>query len=174
MPASYATMPMPWLEAMTILGLAYSDLQDLVAIRRAWKLQLRKCHPDKNQLTSGDATIQTQRMNEAKDVLVVRVKENYDEARWREEMARKREFFERELEREQVLLDRAIRQREDERRLDELWRSKAQASPFEWIREEIRLADEQHAQAAKEREEAFKRPFARLWSSCYGKKARSK
>jgi curved DNA-binding protein CbpA len=167
-------MPMPWLEAMTILGLAYSDIQDLVAIRRAWKTQLRKCHPDKNQLTSGDATIQTQRMNEAKDVLVVRVKENNDDARWREELARRREFLERELVREQALLDRVIRQHEDERRLDELRRSKAQASPFEWIREEIRLADERRAQAVKEREEAFKKPFTRLWSSCYGKKARSK
>ena len=159
MPASYATMPMPWLEAMTILGLAYSDIQDLVAIRRAWKLQLRKCHPDKNQLTSGDATIQTQRVNEAKDVLVARTKENDDDAGWREEMARKR----RELERRRKILQ------QERERLD-----REHENFYKWIREETCLAKERQAQAEKEREEAFKRPFARLWLSGCRKKARTK
>jgi hypothetical protein len=143
---------MSWLEAMTILGLAYSDLQDLVAIRGAWKLRLRKCHPDKNQLTTGDATMQTQHVNEAKDVLVARVEENDNDAIWREEMATRS----RDLERLREFL-----QRERERLSREL-------------SEGIRLAKERRAQAEKEREDAFKRPFERMWLNNCRKKARSK
>jgi curved DNA-binding protein CbpA len=56
-------------EAIRILGLSLSDRFELSAIVSAWKRKIRHTHPDKNGHTP-DATENTQRLNEAKDVLV--------------------------------------------------------------------------------------------------------
>lgn len=56
-------------EAIRILGLSPSDMFDLSAIVSAWKRKIRHTHPDKNGHAL-DATEKTQRLNEAKDVLV--------------------------------------------------------------------------------------------------------
>ena len=58
-------------EAMDVLGLSFSELSDESAIRRMWKLRIKKAHPDKNQ--GEDTTELTQRLNEAKDMLLDRV-----------------------------------------------------------------------------------------------------
>jgi curved DNA-binding protein CbpA len=68
-------MSLNWIEAMTILGLTFKESLDIHAIRRAWKIHIMKVHPDKNQLSGDDATRQTQRINEAKDTLIARIKE---------------------------------------------------------------------------------------------------
>lgn len=60
-------------EALTLLGLSWSDKDCTQAITRAWKLKLLCAHPDKN--SSCDAVQQTQRLNQAKEVLLANLKE---------------------------------------------------------------------------------------------------
>jgi len=55
-------------EAVTLLGLSWSDRNNVQAINRAWKQKLLLVHPDKS--TSCDATERTQQLNQAKEVLL--------------------------------------------------------------------------------------------------------
>ena len=55
-------------EALSLLGLSWKDRDNHTKIKEAWKNKVRLVHPDKN--TISNATEQTQRLNEAKDVLL--------------------------------------------------------------------------------------------------------
>jgi DnaJ-class molecular chaperone len=55
-------------EALTLLGLSWSDRNNTQAINRAWRHKLLSVHPDRN--TSCDATERAQQLNQAKDVLL--------------------------------------------------------------------------------------------------------
>ncbi len=102
---------MNWLEAMVILGLTFKESMDPAAIRSAWKQRIRKAHPDKSQGRGADATMQTQRLNEAKDVLVARASLfSTDPAD--EERDRRRREKERQEEEEKRRADEARQARE--------------------------------------------------------------
>jgi DnaJ-class molecular chaperone len=58
------------IEAMTLLRLTYTECKDSVAIKRAWKIQMRVSHPDKNLHADEESTRLTQRINTAKDFLL--------------------------------------------------------------------------------------------------------
>ena len=55
-------------EALILLGLSWSDCDNPKEINRAWKQKLLYVHPDKSKVRN--ATERTQRLNEAKDVLL--------------------------------------------------------------------------------------------------------
>jgi curved DNA-binding protein CbpA len=105
---------MQWLEAMTILGLTYSQIQDETAIRQAWKQSLLLFHPDKNRQAKDDATEQTQRLNEAKEVLHKKLSED--------KCDNISSMYERNLrEREQVEAEAKRRQTEEDLKECEKW-----------------------------------------------------
>ena len=56
------------LQAMDLLGLAFSDTQTAESITLAYKKKIKEVHPDKNH--SEEATARTQALNEARDVLL--------------------------------------------------------------------------------------------------------
>lgn len=97
-------MSFDWIEAMTILGLTYKESLDVHAIRRTWKIHIMKVHPDKNQMSGDDATRQTQRVNEAKDILIARIKEQGQDSHAAEEerLARERKAQAEEKARQQA------------------------------------------------------------------------
>ena len=74
---------------MTILGLTCLQSRDEAVIRRAWKQSVRRSHPDKqDQAQAQQATQQTQRLNQAKDVLLgMLAKESVDSDLIRREAA---------------------------------------------------------------------------------------
>jgi hypothetical protein len=59
------------IEAMTLLRLSYAECKDPAAIKRAWKIQMRVWHPDKNLHAGEEFTRLTQRINTAKDFLLI-------------------------------------------------------------------------------------------------------
>ena len=63
-------------EALTLLGLSWSDRNNTQAINRAWKRKLLSVHPDKS--TSNNANEQTQQLNRAKDVLLEQSEDMFD------------------------------------------------------------------------------------------------
>ena len=104
-------MSVNWLDAVIILGLTFDESMDPAAIRSAWKQRIRKAHPDKSQGRGTDATMQTQRLNEAKDVLVARAALfSTDPAD--EERERRRRERERQEEEERRRADEARQARE--------------------------------------------------------------
>jgi curved DNA-binding protein CbpA len=66
-------IPMFWFEAMAVLGLTLLEIKDISVIRNVWKKLVVQVHPDK--LNRKDATSQTQRLNEARDVLIARLQQ---------------------------------------------------------------------------------------------------
>jgi len=68
-------------EAVEILGMKWSEISDASTINRVWKKLVIQVHPDKwLQKGGGDslehATKMTQRLNEARDVLLERLHAN--------------------------------------------------------------------------------------------------
>jgi DnaJ-class molecular chaperone len=74
---------MQWLEAMTLLGLTCSDCQQESAINKAWKQKVRRSHPDKNHVFSMQATQQTQRLNQAREVLLGKLAQDLKDTLWK-------------------------------------------------------------------------------------------
>jgi hypothetical protein len=56
--------------ALELLGMDISNYKDTNAVITAWRQQIRKIHPDKNDFAY--ATKLTQELNEAKDILMMR------------------------------------------------------------------------------------------------------
>jgi len=96
-------------EALTLLGLSWSDKDCTQAITRAWKLKLLCAHPDKN--SSCDAVQQTQRLNQAKEVLLANLKEPLGTSTILEQLKKQQEDMNRVIERmKQEMQERQIRQ----------------------------------------------------------------
>lgn len=87
------------IEAMTLLRLSYAECKDSAAIKRAWKLQMRVSHPDKNLHAGEEFTRLTQRINAAKDFLLTGLSsggyDDYDELEHSRKMAVMRERLSR-------------------------------------------------------------------------------
>jgi curved DNA-binding protein CbpA len=158
---------------MTLLRLSYVECKDSAAIKRAWKLQMRVSHPDKNLHAGEEFTRLTQRINNAKDFLLSGLSsggdDDYDElehSRWmaskREELERKREAVERERE----AAERETR--EFERRMREVEESaERQARVFASFWRGVR---EMEAECARENAKKCKgpslntpHPMVRMW-----------
>lgn len=168
------------IEAMTLLRLSYAECKDSAAIKRAWKLQMRVSHPDKNLHAGEEFTRLTQRINTAKDFLLTGISSGgydaYDElerSRWmaskREELERKREAAEREreaVERERESVERETR--ELERRMREMEEyAERQARVFASFWRGVR---EMEAECARENAKKCKgpslntpHPMVRMW-----------
>jgi TolA-binding protein len=99
-------------EALTLLGLSWSDKDCTQAITRAWKLKLLCAHPDKN--SSCDAVQQTQRLNQAKEVLLANLKEPVGTSTILEQLKKQQEDMNRVIERmKQEMQERQIRQQQE-------------------------------------------------------------
>jgi hypothetical protein len=72
---------MHYLEAIAVLGLSWAESQDELRIKRSWKQMVKKTHPDKNISENANATLKTQQLNEAKDILISRITNNNDKKR---------------------------------------------------------------------------------------------
>lgn len=80
---------MQWLEAMTILGLTCSETRDEASIRRAWKQSVRHFHPDKNHVCV-HATQHTQRLNQAREILLKKLAQDEEQRSWEADIAKRR------------------------------------------------------------------------------------
>ena len=65
-------------EAVDILGLTRSESLDESVIIRKWKSKVAAVHPDK---TRSDTTAQTQQLNQAKDILLDRLRDPFEKQR---------------------------------------------------------------------------------------------
>jgi len=95
------------LEALTLLGLSWSDRNCTQAITRAWKLKLLCAHPDKN--SSCDAVEQTQQLNQAKEELLAQREYNYLNLQEQEGMPTKLERAKKQHEELNEVLERMKR-----------------------------------------------------------------
>ena len=95
------------LEALTLLGLSWSDRNCTQAITRAWKLKLLSAHPDKN--SSCDAVQQTQQLNQAKEELLAQCEYNYLNLQEQEGMPTKLERAKKQHEELNKVLERMKR-----------------------------------------------------------------
>ena len=75
---------MHYLEAIAILRLSQAESWDELTIKQSWKQMVKTTHPDKNISGNTDATLKTQRLNEAKDILISRITNN-DQKKKRED-----------------------------------------------------------------------------------------
>lgn len=110
-------------EALSLLGLKWADRDDPQLIRKAWKRKLKSVHPDKN--TSCSATERTQKLNQAKDVLL-----------GAEDPLIK---VQRETEEERVAKEKE--QAEAQKKLDELWEKARQAQRERYVRNRKKRAE---------------------------------
>jgi hypothetical protein len=93
------------LEALSILGLRFTEIHDTSTILKAWKQRIRGTHPDKNHRGQENATEATQQLNEAKDTLLdifndpyeKKIKEDEEERVSREKEQAEREADNAEL-----------------------------------------------------------------------------
>jgi hypothetical protein len=95
------------LEALTLLGLSWSDRNCTQAITRAWKLKLLCAHPDKN--SSCYAVQQTQQLNQAKEELLAQREYNYLNLQEQEGMPTKLERAKKQHEELNEVLERMKR-----------------------------------------------------------------
>ena len=72
---------MHYLEAIAILRLSQAESWDELTIKQSWKQMVKKTHPDKHISGNANATFKTQQLNEAKDILISRMTNNYDKRR---------------------------------------------------------------------------------------------
>ena len=98
------------LEALTLLGLSWSDRNCTQAITRAWKLKLLSAHPDKNR--SCDAVQQTQQLNQAKEELLAQCEYNFPDLQEQEGMLAKLERVRRQQEELIKMLERMKKEME--------------------------------------------------------------
>jgi len=76
-------------EAMAILGLNFLDSLDESKIKQAWKQKVKHVHPDKSDHQGQEsATTATQRLNEAKDVLLEQFHDPFEQQRKEDEEER--------------------------------------------------------------------------------------
>jgi curved DNA-binding protein CbpA len=161
------------IEAMTLLRLTYAECKDSSAIKRAWKIQMRVSHPDKNLHADEESTKLTQRINTAKDFLLAGLSsegyDDYNELEHSRKMASKREELERKREAVEREMEAAEREtREFERRMRELEeRAEREARVFASFWREVR---EMEAKCAEENAKRCKgpsldtpHPMARTW-----------
>jgi DnaJ-class molecular chaperone len=95
-------------EAIAVLGLTWAESWDESTIKRSWKKIVKTTHPDKHTAGSTNATLKTQQLNEAKDILIGRLTNNNDK--------KKREDDEERLTREKELAEADSKQ-ETERQM---------------------------------------------------------
>jgi hypothetical protein len=104
---------MHYLEAITALGLSWAESRDELRIKRSWKQMVKKTHPDQNISENANATLKTQHLNEAKDILISRITNNNDKKRRDDEDERLAKLAETEAkqaaEREMILKSRRER-----------------------------------------------------------------
>jgi DnaJ-class molecular chaperone len=79
---------MHYLEAIAVLRLSLAESLDELRIRRSWKQMVKKTHPDKNISGNSNATLKTQQLNEAKDILISRMTDHSDKKRREDEEER--------------------------------------------------------------------------------------
>jgi DnaJ-class molecular chaperone len=99
---------MQYNEAIAVLGLTWAESWDESTIKRSWKKIVKTTHPDKHTAGSTNATLKTQQLNEAKDILIGRLTNNNDK--------KKREDDEERLTREKELAEADAKQ-ETERQM---------------------------------------------------------
>ena len=112
---------MHFFTALAILGLSRYEKANIDTVRKAWKIKIAKVHPDKNH--GPNALILSQKINEAKDVLLEALKGENEDAEKKErdkrdeEMARQKEVFQKLVrERQRQAEEREILARERERK----------------------------------------------------------
>jgi len=110
---------MDFYTALALLGISRQEKANAGIVRKAWKIKIAKAHPDKNHCPN--ALILSQRLNEAKDVLLDALKGENDNAQKKEqekrdeEMARQKELFQklvRERQRQTEEREKLVRERE--------------------------------------------------------------
>ena len=79
---------MHYLEAIAVLRLSLAESLDELRIRRSWKQMVKKTHPDQNISENANATLKTQQLNEAKDILISRMTDHSDKKRREDEEER--------------------------------------------------------------------------------------
>ncbi len=89
---------------MTLLGLSCSSCQHEAAINRAWKQNVKLFHPDRN--LSIHATQATQRLNQAKEVLLKKLVQDLEPDRDSQDAYLKQRR--RDLESQKAALDKEI------------------------------------------------------------------
>jgi len=153
-------MAMHFFTALAILGLPRYEKANVDTVRRAWKIKIAKVHPDKNH--GPNALILSQKINEAKDVLLEALKGENEDAEKKErdkrdeEMARQKEVFQKLVrERQRQAEEREILARERERKQMEAEERERVARE----RERVAAAKEaeEKAAAAKEAEDIAKK-----------------
>lgn len=151
---------MHFFTALAILGLPRYEKANVDTVRRAWKIKIAKVHPDKNH--GPNALILSQKINEAKDVLLEALKGENEDAEKKErdkrdeEMARQKEVFQKLVrERQRQAEEREILARERERKQMEAEERERVARE----RERVAAAKEaeEKAAAAKEAEDIAKK-----------------
>jgi curved DNA-binding protein CbpA len=150
---------MHFFTALAILGLSRYEKANVDTVRKAWKIKIAKVHPDKNH--GPNALILSQKINEAKDVLLDALKGENEDAEKKErdkrdeEMARQKEIFQKLVrERQRQAEEREILARERERKQMEAEERERAA------RERERVAAAKEAEekaAAKEAEDIAKK-----------------
>jgi curved DNA-binding protein CbpA len=117
---------MHYFEATAVLGLTLAESWDESKIKRSWKQMVKTTHPDKNISGNANATLKTQRLNEAKDILINRLTNNDDKKRREddeEKVTREKELAETEAKQE------AERQMKLEQRRERYAKNRRKRSP---------------------------------------------
>jgi hypothetical protein len=154
-------MAMHFFTALAILGLSRYEKANIDTVRKAWKIKIAKVHPDKNH--GPNALILSQKINEAKDVLLEALKGENEDAEKKErdkrdeEMARQKEVFQKLVrERQRQAEEREILARERERKQMEAEERERVARERERVAA-AKEAEEKAAAAAKEAEDIAKK-----------------
>ena len=152
---------MHFFTALAILGLSRYEKANIDTVRKAWKIKIAKVHPDKNH--GPNALILSQKINEAKDVLLEALKGENEDAEKKErdkrdeEMARQKEVFQKLVrERQRQAEEREILARERERKQMEAEERERVARERERVAA-AKEAEEKAAAAAKEAEDIAKK-----------------
>ena len=107
-------------EAIAVLGLSWAESCDELRIKRSWKQMVKKTHPDKNISGNAYATLKTQQLNEARDILISRITNNSDKKIREDEEERLAKLAETEAkqaaEREKILESRRERYSKNRRK----------------------------------------------------------
>jgi len=151
-------MAMNFFTALAILGLSRYEKANIDTVRKAWKIKIAKVHPDKNH--GPNALILSQKINEAKDVLLEALKGENEDAEKKErdkrdeEMARQKEVFQKLVrERQRQAEEREILARERERKQMEAEKRERVARERERVAAAKEAEEKAAAAAAKEAEE---------------------
>jgi curved DNA-binding protein CbpA len=148
-----------YLDAVEVLGLKYPDNRDISAINRAWRHLVKHTHPDKN----ASGMIMTQRLNEARDILLASMEDEYakkqreDEeeriASARDEAKRQQAAHYAYIKRKHAERDEYIKAKQAKRREEEEEARRQQAKRKE-EEEEARRQQAQREEAIRKQKEA--------------------